>query len=43
MTTQALLAEYNDIFSLESGELGCTDLPKHEIRVDDDEPFKEQF
>ena len=41
--THALLAEYYDIFSLESGELGCTDLAKHEIRVVDDKPFKERF
>ena len=39
---QALLAEYHDISSLEPGELGCTDLAKHEIRVVDDEPFKER-
>ena len=38
-----LLAEYHDIFSLEPGELGCTDLVKHEIRVVDDELFKERF
>ena len=38
-----LLAEYNDIFFLEPGELGCMDLVKHEIRVVDDEPFKERF
>ena len=25
------LAEYHDIFSLEPGELGCTDLAKHEV------------
>ena len=41
--TRVLLAEYYDIFSLEPGELGCTDLVKHEIRVIDDEPFKERF
>ena len=40
---RVLLAEYHDIFSLEPGELGCTDLLKHEIRVIDDEPFKERF
>ena len=40
---KALLAEYHDIFSLEPGDLGCTDLAKHEIRVVDDEPFKERF
>ena len=40
---QALLAEYHDIFSLEPRELGCTDLAKYEIRVTDEEPFKERF
>ena len=39
----ALLAEHHDIFSLEPGVLGCTDLAKHEIRVFDEEPFKERF
>ena len=42
-TTHALLAEYHDIFSLEPGELGCSDLVKHEIRVIDGKPFKERF
>ena len=43
--THTLLADYHDhgIFSLEPGELGCTDLAEHEIRVVDDKPFKEQF
>ena len=36
----ALLAEYHDIFSLEPGELGYTNLAKHIIWVVDDEPFK---
>ena len=40
---RVLLAEYHDIFSLEPGELGCTDLSKHDIRVVNDEPFKERF
>ena len=39
----ALLAEYHVIFSLEPREIGCTDLAKHEIRVVDNKPFKEQF
>ena len=43
MATQALLAEYHNIFSLEPGQLGCTDLVKHEIRVVDNELFKETF
>ena len=37
-----LLAEYHNIFSLELGQFGCTDLAKHEIKVTDDEPFKEK-
>ena len=40
--TRILLAKYHDILSLESGELGCTDLVKHEIGVFD-KPFKERF
>ena len=43
VATHILLARYHDIFSLEPGELGCTDLAKHEIRVVDDEPSKEWF
>ena len=39
----ALLTKYHDIFSLEPGDLCCTGLAKHEIRVVDDEPFKERF
>ena len=42
-TTHTLLAEYHDIFSLKPRELSCTNLAKHEIRVVDDEPFKEHF
>ena len=41
--THALLAKYHDILSLEPGELGCTGLVKHKIRVVDDEPFKKRF
>ena len=41
--TCTLLAEYHDIFSLEPGELGCTELVKHKIKLIDDEPFKERF
>ena len=40
---QTMLVEYHDIFSLEPGELDCMDLTQHEIRVTDDEPFKERF
>ena len=38
-----ILAKYHDIFSLESGELGCTSLAKHEVWVVDDELCKERF
>ena len=41
--TYTLLAEYHDIFSREHGELGYTDLAKHEVKVINDEPFKERF
>ena len=41
--THTLLAEYHGIFSLEPGELGSTNLAKHEIKVTDDEPFKGRF
>ena len=42
VATCALLAENQDIFSLETRELGCTNLAKHEIRVVG-KPFKEWF
>ena len=42
-STHALLTEYHDIFLLEPGELGCTSLAKHEIKVVDGKPFKERF
>ena len=40
---RVLLAEYHDIFVFKPGELGCTDLAKHDIRVINDEPFNERF
>ena len=36
-----LLMEYHDIFSLDDNELGCANQVKHNIKVTDDEPFKE--
>ena len=42
-SANALLTKYYNIFSLEPGELCCTGLAKHEIRVVDDELFKERF
>ena len=35
----SLLAEYHDIFSIDSCELGSVDLAQHIIKVLDDEPF----
>ena len=43
VAAQALLVGYHNILSLESAELGCTNLGKHEIRVVEDKPFKERF
>ena len=42
-SAHALLTVYHDIFLLEPGELGCTSLAKHEIKVVYNEPFKERF
>ena len=38
-----LLMEYHDIFSLDDNKLGCASQVKHNIKVTDDEPFKEWF
>ena len=38
-----LLMEYHDIFSLDDNELGCASQVKHNIKVTDNEPFKERF
>ena len=37
-----LLAKYHDIFTLEDGEMGCTEVTKHKIKVTDLKPFKER-
>ena len=38
-----LLLEYQDIFSLEPHEIGCTDVTEHDIELLDHEPFKKRF
>ena len=38
-----LVLAYHDVFALESKELGCTSAIKHEIPIENSEPFKEQF
>ena len=40
---RALLLSYHDAFALEPDELGCTSAIEHEIRLSDEEPFKERF
>ena len=42
-SVHALLIEYHNFFLLETGELGCTSIAKHEIQVVNDEPFKGRF
>ena len=37
-----LLAEYHNIFTLEDGEMGCTEAAEHKIEVTDPRPFKER-
>ena len=37
-----LVAEYNDIFSLDKGEIGCTNLVEHKIELTDKTPYKER-
>ena len=38
-----LLLSYHDAFALEPNELRCTSAIEHEIRLTDEEPFKERF
>ena len=38
-----LVLAYHDVFVLESNELVCTSVIEHEISIENDEPFKEQF
>ena len=38
-----LVLAYQDVFALESNELGCTSAVEHEIRIESSEPFKEWF
>ena len=38
-----LFLAYHDVFALESNELGCTSVIEHEIRIENEEPFKERF
>ena len=42
-TAMELLLLYHDAFAVKPDELGCTSTIEHEIRLTDEEPFKEQF
>ena len=39
--TRELLLSYHDAFALEPDKLGCMSTIEHEIRLSDEEPFKE--
>ena len=43
VAARELVLAYHDVFTLESNELGCTSAIEHKIRIENDEPFKEQF
>ena len=43
VAVRELVLGYRDVFALESNELGCTSAIEHEIHIENDEPFKEQF
>ena len=43
VAVRELVLAYHDVFVLESNELGCTSAIEHEIRIENDELFKERF
>ena len=43
VAARELVLAYHDVFALESNELGCTSAIKHEIHIENSEPFKEWF
>ena len=43
VVARELVLAYHDVFALQSNKLGCTSAIKHEIRIENNEPFKEQF
>ena len=43
LAARELVLSYYDVFTLESNELGCTSAIEYEIRIENDEPFKEWF
>ena len=43
VAVRELVLAYHDVFALEGNELGCTSAIKHEIGIENSEPFKEWF
>ena len=43
VVVRELVLAYHDVFALESNELGCTSAIKHEICIENSEPFKGWF
>ena len=43
VAARELVLACHDVFMLESNELGCTSAIEHEIRIENYQPFKEQF
>ena len=43
VAARELVLAYHDVFMLDGNELGCTSAIEHEIRIKNDEPFKERF
>ena len=43
VAVRELVLAYHKVFTLESNELGCTSAIEHEICIENDKPFKEQF
>ena len=43
VAARELFLAYHDVFMLENNELGCTSVIEYEIRIRNDEPFKERF
>ena len=43
VAVRELVLAYHDVFTLEGNKLGLTSAIEHEIRIENSEPFKEQF
>ena len=43
VAARELVLAYHDVFMLEGNKLGCTSAIKHEIHIENSDPFKEQF